>query len=106
MWKVDNGALAGVTASAYATALDWGCRELGAKTILLKNSDAAQSLKYRLLAYASDGGISRELVTETVLLAGEVAEFHLDRQWHRLEIDVRDGSGHAAWALDYEGQGA
>jgi len=106
MWKVDRGTQTGVSAAAYASALEWKTHDLGAKTILLKNTDGTSSLKYKLLGYASEGGIARELVGETILLPGEVAEFHYDRQWHNLALMLKDGSGHAAFTLDYEGQGA
>ena len=75
MWKVDKGSLTGVTTVAYVSALDWKVAELGRKTILLKNTHASQSLKYKLSGYAVDGGIGKELVAETVLSAGEIAEF-------------------------------
>ena len=106
MWKVDRGTGSGVSAASYAVALDWKTQDLGAKTILLKNTDGAASLKYKLMGYASDSGIARELVAETAILPGEVAEFHYDRQWHNLTLMVKDSTGHAAYALDYEGQGA
>ena len=105
MWKIDRGSLSGTTAAAYAPALDWKTHDLGAKTILLRNADASSSLKYKLLGYAAGGGIARELVSETALAPGETAEFHYDRQWHALALQVKDGSGHAAYAVDYEGQG-
>lgn len=106
MWKIDRGTQNGVSAAAWASALDWKTHDLSAKTILLKNTDGAASLKYKLLGYASAGGIARELVAETAILPGEVAEFHYDRQWHSLALLVKDGTGHAAYSLDYEGQGA
>ncbi len=105
MWKIDKGSLAGTTTGSYADALDWSVSELGQKTILLKNTHASASLKYKLSGCASDGGLAKELVPETILLAGEVAEFHYDRQWHRLLLQVADGSGHASYQVDYEGQG-
>jgi len=106
MWKVDSGNRSGTTNASYADALDWKCSELSKKTILLKNTDGSNSLKYKLLGYAKEGGFSKELVTETTLLAGEIAEFHYDRQWHQLVLQVVDGSGHATYQVDYEGQGA
>ena len=106
MWKIDKGSLSGTTTAVYATVLDWQVFELGHKTMLLKNTHASLSLKYKLLGYATDNGLAKELVAETTLLAGEVAEFHYDRQWHRLVLQVIDGSGHATYQLDYEGQGA
>ncbi len=106
MWKIDRGTQNGVCTESYTAALEWKTQDLGAKTMLLKNKDGAASLKYRLLGYAAEGGIAHELVAETTLSAGETAEFHYDRQWHNLTLMVKDGSGHAAFTLDYEGQGA
>ena len=106
MWKIDKGSKNGTTTASYATALDWEVSELGQKTMLLKNTHGSLSLKYKLLGYAGQGRVAKELVAETTLLAGEVAEFHYDRQWHRLVLQIIDGSGHATYTIDYEGQGA
>lgn len=106
MWKIKNGSESGTTTSSYVSALDWKVEELSSKTMLLKNTHGSLSLKYKLLGYAAEGGLAKELVAETTLLAGEMAEFHYDRQWHRLVVQVIDGSGSATYTLDYEGQGA
>jgi hypothetical protein len=106
MWKIDKGSTTGATTAEYASALDWQTPELAKKTILLKNTHASLSLRYKLSGYVTEGGIARELVPETTLLAGEVAEFHYDRQWHRLLLAVKNGSGAATYQVDYEGQGA
>ncbi len=106
MWKIDGGQAAGTTGPAYSAALDWKVQDLGAKTILLKNTDPANSLSYRLAGYAAGDGIDHELVAETALLPGETAEFHYDRQWDRLVLQVKNGSGAAAYSVDYQGQGA
>jgi hypothetical protein len=106
LWKIDKGSDTGTTTSSYASALDWNTAELSGKTILLKNTHASASLKYRLLGCAVDGGIEKELVAETVLQSGETAEFHYDRQWDRLVLQVANSSGTATYEVDYEGQGA
>ncbi len=106
MWKVDQGSLSGATAAGYAAALDWTTAELRPKTILLKNTHASASLRYRLSGYAAADGIERELVPETTLDAGVVAEFRYERQWHKLVLQVKNGSGAATYRVDYEGQGA
>ncbi len=106
MWKVDSGSDTGTTTNAYANALAWYCSELSNKTILLKNTHGTLSLKYKLLGYVKEGGFSTELVAETELLAGEIAEFHYDRQWQQLVLQVIDGTGHATYQVDYQGQGA
>lgn len=74
MWKVDKGSLIGVTTAAYSSALDWSVEEIREKTIVLKNTHASASLKYKLLAYAALGGIAGEEVAETTLAAGEIAK--------------------------------
>lgn len=106
MWKVDKGSLTGVTTANYTNVLDWKTAELGKKTILLKNIDASQSLKYKLLGYAVEGGNAKELVAETILAPGELAEFHYSRQWDKLELMTASGSSAANYQIDYEGQGA
>ena len=106
MWKVDKGSLAGVTTANYTSVLDWKTAELGNKTILLKNTDINQSLKYILLGYAVEGGNAKELVAETVLAPGETAEFHYERQWDKLELMTASGNGAASYQADFEGQGA
>lgn len=106
MWKIDEGSKTGTTTESYDDALDWKVAELGQKTILLKNTHASESLKYKLLGNATQGGVAKELVAETTLLAGEVAEFRYDWQWHRLSLQVVDGSRHGTYQVDYEGQGA
>lgn len=106
MWKVDKGSKTGTTTASYVNALDWKVAEFSSKTILLKNTHGSSSLKYRLLGYAVDNGIDKELVAETALSAGEVAEFHYDRQWDRLILQVTNGDGAASYQIDYEGQGA
>lgn len=106
MWKVDKGSASGTTTASYASELDWRAIELGSKTILLKNTHASNSLKYKLTGYVAQEGIAKELVAETTLLAGEVAEFHYDRQWDRLVLQVANGNGAAIYQVDYQGQGA
>ena len=106
MWKIDKGSKTGTTTASYADALDWMVTELAQKTMLLKNTHGSLSLKYRLLGYVVAEGNARELVAETTLMPGEIAEFHYDRQWHRLLLQVKNGSGAATYQVDHEGQGA
>ncbi|MBN1643757.1 MAG: hypothetical protein JW856_02915 [Dehalococcoidales bacterium] len=106
MWKIDKGSLTGNTAASYTNALSWNVDELREKTILLKNTDASLSLKFRLLAYAVSGGNSLEEIGETILSAGQTAKIQFIKQWAVLILQVIDGSGHAAYRIDYIGQGA
>jgi len=106
MWKIDKGKLSGTATAAYVTALDWNTSELGAKTILLENTHATLTLKYKLLGYAVQDGLDITLVSETTLSPAEVAQFNYSTQWGRLVLQIIDGTGHATYALDYQGQGA
>ena len=106
MWKIDRGSKTGATTAVYTDALDWLTTELGEKTILLKNTGSSVSLKYKMCGYATENGIEVELVSENTLLAGEIAELHYQRQWHRLVLKVANESGEADYQIDYEGQGA
>jgi hypothetical protein len=69
LWKIDKGTKSGTTTASYSDALNWMVSELSQKTILLKNTHASQSLKYRLLGYTTEGGVAKELVSEVILLA-------------------------------------
>lgn len=105
MWIIDKDSKTGTTTAAYTDAMDWSVSELSGKTILLENTHVSESLKYKLTGYAYVSGIAKQLVAETTLAHGEVAEFHYDKQWHRLLLQVVDGSGHATYQVDYEGKG-
>jgi hypothetical protein len=106
MWKIDKGSLTGTATAAYISALDWNVAEMGNKTILLENTHATLTLKYKLLGYAAPNGLDITLVAETTLSPAEVAEFHYTHQWDRLVLQVIDGTGHATYAIAYAGQGA
>ena len=106
MWKIDRGSITGTTNVSYVSALSWCTAELGVKTILMKNTHGSFSLKYRIRGSATEDGIAKELVGESTLEPGEIAEFHYDRQWDTLVLEVKNGSGSATYQIDYEGQGA
>ncbi|MFA5628902.1 MAG: hypothetical protein WC958_01355 [Dehalococcoidales bacterium] len=106
MWKVEKGSKLGVTTANYTDALDWGVSEMGEKTILLKNTGMSNSLKYKMYGGAGDNGITVEIIPENTLLAAEIAQIHYKRQWHRLVLQVKNGSGETEYQIDYEGQGA
>jgi hypothetical protein len=106
MWKIDKGSLTGTTGPAYAGALDWKTEELREKTIVLKNTHGANSLKYKLVVYACAGGIAGEEIGESSLAAGETAKMLLLHQWDRVVLQVINGSGQATYQADYIGQGA
>jgi hypothetical protein len=60
----------------------------------------------RLSGCVNGVGITKELVTEATLEAGEIAEFHYPRQWDNLTLKVKSVSRAVVYQIDYEGQGA
>ena len=106
MWKIDRGSATGTTTAVYSDALDWITTEMGEKTILLENTGDSYSLKYKMTGYAAENGIAVEIVPENTLLPGEIARLHYKRQWHRLVLQVVNGSSETSYHVDYEGQGA
>ena len=105
MWKIDNGSDTGTTGAEYADALSWSCAELANKSILLTETGGAQSLKYKLLGYYTEGGQADELVAETTLAASGSARFQYHKQYHTLILQVKNGDGAATYQVDYEGTG-
>ncbi|MDD4985783.1 MAG: hypothetical protein PHQ43_08345 [Dehalococcoidales bacterium] len=111
MWKVDKGRITGTTTNDFASALTWSCAELREKTIHLVNTDAANSLDYKLLARyheSQTSGKEDELVAETALAAGEDARFQYNGQYHELILQVEStvDDSHATYEINYAGQGA
>lgn len=85
-----SGSNTGVTANAYASALDWKTHLIkGHKSIVLKNTSPVKALKYKLLARAHyDSGTDDTLVAETVLGVAESAAFYLEQAYARLTLQV------------------
>jgi hypothetical protein len=108
MWKVDRGSQIGITTDNYTDALSWNVSEMGKKTILLKNIDTINNLRYRMDGYVSFGGIVNELVPVNQLAPNEIAEFHYEHQWGKLVLQVKTAviGNPANYRVDYEGQGA
>lgn len=97
--------LTGATVNAYAAALDWGCLGFTKKTIHLKNTHGANALKYKLLTYVYKDGNEYEEVSETVLAAGDIAQFVLNNVYAQVKLQVKSsvGGNHATFAVDFTG---
>ena len=95
----------GSTVNAYADALNWPCLGFTKKVIHLKNTDGANALKYKLLTYAYKDGNEYEEVAETVLAAGDTAQFVLNNVYAQVKVRVKSsvGGSHATFVLDYTG---
>ena len=95
----------GVTVNAYASVISWYCLGFGRKTITIENTDAANSLKYKILCYAHKAGIDHAEVAETTLAKGDNDKITLENPWAVVEVQVKSAvtNNHADYAIDYNG---
>lgn len=95
----------GTTVNAYADALDWPCLGFTKKNIHFKNTHVANALKYKLLTYAYKDGNEYEEVSETVLAAGDTAQFVLNSVYAQVKLQVKSsvGGNHATFVVDFAG---
>jgi hypothetical protein len=86
-------------------ALSWFCLGFGRKVITIENTDAANSLIYKVLCYAHKDGTDHEEVAETTLAKGDDAKITLENPWAAIIIQVKSASaGNSAdYAIDYNG---
>lgn len=99
--------LTGTTANAYADALDWDTQAIRDKTMVLKNEDGANGLKYKVLIAAHIDGNLTEQVGETALAAGETALIQYVKPYAKIVIQVKSSfaDNHAPYQIDYIGSG-
>lgn len=97
--------VSGTTTSEYADALDLDTRGTKGMTAVVKNTDGANSLDYKVLArYANySSGADEELQAEKVLAHGEKGLIELSKAYARIKIQVKDtvGGDHAAYTIDF-----
>ena len=100
-----SDSLNGTTTNDYVTILSWGCLGFGNKNIHLKNTDAANALKYKMLTYAHKDGNPYEEVAETSLAAGDLAQIILEYGYAQVKIQIKSsvGGAHATYEFDYTG---
>ena len=80
----------GTTADAYAAAVTIDMRAHNQLKLLLSNTDAANSLDYKVTCYAKHGGaLSVDEVTEAAVVAGAVAEVTLTEKWAQVVVQVK-----------------
>jgi len=97
--------LTGTTTDSYADALNWNCEGFNNKTIMLKNTDDANSLDYKVLTYAYPGGVAYEEVSETTLAPGDVAKIVLNYAYGAVSVQVKSTTSgeSASYQVDYVG---
>ena len=96
----------GTTTNAWVNALDWDTREMSDKTILLTNTDAVNSLDYRVYTRAYYTGQDFLEVAATTLAPGAQARVVLNNEYARVIVQVIDTAApnHAAYQIDRIGR--
>ena len=95
----------GATTDVYVIALSWPSLGFGRKVITIKNTDAADSLLYKVLCYAHKDGTDHEEVAATILAKGDDDKITLENPWAKIVIQVKSASigNPADYAIDYNG---
>jgi len=99
-----EGHAEGTTTNDYVNALDLDCIGMHRKTIILKNTHAANVLKYKLLISAFlHGGLQEEEVAETTLAGVTSAVFKYRQGYARMILQVKSSvtDTHATYTADY-----
>jgi len=96
----------GTTTNAWADALDWDTREMSDKTILLTNTDAVNSLNYRVYTRAYYTGQDFPEVAAATLAPAAQARIALNNQYARVIVQVIDTAppAHATYQIDWIGR--
>ena len=97
--------ITGATVDAYVSALSWACLGIAKKTLMLKNTDSTNALKYKVLTYANKDGVSYEEVAETEITHGNSAQIILEYAYALVVVQVKSsvGAASADYELDYMG---
>jgi hypothetical protein len=77
----------------------------GATMLMLKNTDGANALKYKVLTYANKDGVAYEEVAETEITSGNSAQVILEYAYALVVVQAKSsvGSASADYELDYIG---
>jgi hypothetical protein len=94
----------GTCTAAYVVALSLSCVNVSKKTIIVVNTDAALTMKYRIRGYAKSGSSYYNEIQAEATLAASTSQPHVIENYYDLiTVEVIDGSGHATYAIDYAG---
>ena len=96
----------GITTNAWADALDWATREMSDKTILLTNTDPANSLDYRVYTRAYYTGQNFLEVAAATLAPAAQARIALNNHYARVLVQVIDTAppAHADYEINWIGR--
>ena len=95
----------GTTTDDWVNAVDWtDAQKFTLKTILIKNTGDTNSMDYKIIVQAYDGGIEWE-ETSGSLAAGDVAKIHLNNHYSRVVVQVKSSTAGSPtdYRIDYCG---
>lgn len=102
-----TGQETGETTNDYVSALDWDTRFLRDKSILLKNTDNANGLNYKLLTQFYHGGEDYEELSERTLALGDSVTFQYTKPYACMKLQVKAAAAdsQADYLVEYIGYG-
>lgn len=102
--EITPATVTGTCTAAYATALFLACAGVRNKTIVVVNTDAALTMKYRVRGFAKSGSSYYNEIQAEATLAASTSQPHvIENSYDVVTVEVIDGTGHATYAIDYCG---
>jgi len=102
--EITPATVTGTCTDAYVTALSLACAGVRNKTIMVVNTDAALTMKYRIRGYAKSGASGYSEIQKEATLAASTSQPHfIENSYDVITVEVIDGTGHATYAIDYCG---
>lgn len=102
-----SGSYIGTTANAYAAGLEWDCLGYLSKRVLIKNTGATNTLKFKVLSHYSEGGEGVTEKSETTLApaASWASTTELEHACNDIEVDVASNSAgdHTTYIVEFAG---
>jgi hypothetical protein len=102
--EITPATVTGTCTAAYVTALSIACAGVRNKTIVVVNTDAASTMKYRIRGFAKSGSSYYNEIQAEATLAASTSQPHvIENSYDVITVEVIDGTGHATYAIDYCG---
>lgn len=102
--EITPATVTGTCTAAYVTALSLACAGVRNKTIVIVNTDAALTMKYRVRGFAKSGSSYYNEIQAEATLAASTSQPHvIENSYDVITVEVIDGTGHATYAIDYCG---
>lgn len=102
--SITPATVTGTCTAAYVVALSLYCASVRNKTIVIVNTHATLTMKYRIRGFAKSGSSYHNEIQAEATLAASTSQPHvIENSYDVITVEVIDGSGHATYAIDYCG---